>query len=1428
MNRKNPISTQLAPASKGVGIMTRILTTSILAVLLVSFLGCAQELGKIDRVQPDALKKSLFAGELYFKQTVIDAPATGAYSFIGDQGSMVRGVFDIQESTLYFYRTYEFVDDAESIGFRSDKDTPLCRAKKGNEELTDQDLEWCNKNLSKAQASRKIVTRTMEVCGASREVPVVVYRGAPIAAWPILGHFDVIYEYNPTTGERMNVQSENTTDRYWSDREFMRVDFAANSVGAYHTMGALADYTSFSIYEGDAAAPDERIRFEDAAGMPTESSAKLAYFDFLTDHVLEGLTDYLEGYGTIPYCWYYPWYSGGVYECVSERIRVRNSFMRVDKVNEGKPSDYVAQGYDDVHMNKFGYFRTERLDWDCNFGTTYSGAMRKSNRHRIWESYVQNPDGSLNYGSMTPKPIVYYLSKGTPRDLVPVSLRLAQEWSEPFDAVAAARKPGAPIDHPMFILCENSDAEAQAALQIDPTSETACWTGSPQAYCAKYCKRMDRPHENGDIRYNFLYAVTEPLQAGLYGFGPSSADPLTGEIITASAYNYAAPMKLGARNAIDVIELLAGVKDWREIEHADDREFENRVKRLVVAGEPPFYSVDDAKHLARNLLDPDVALRLKTAGISTTDRDVSQARLDLLRQMPELEEMVGGEYVRMLFKDPRLGSPAIPSREERAQFSLASFKHEGGWKAQLDYHRKMAERNLYLAEFADGAILGLAREYGARYDAAVCQVVRDLPDSAVDMGAFDDQTNVCTTRKVVDALAAEIRRVDLTSPRAIYLPKSLWWPTKDDRIYATQKAIRDTITQLREQFSKELWQNIYFGVAEHEMGHTLGLRHNFEGSTDALNFDHQYWDLRGQSAGQGWQPTGGAFGDETLEQAAGKMREFQSSTVMEYGAKFNARFQGLGNYDRAAIKYAYGELSETFASPPNLAPFTGYLADPADEDPTDYRTFLVDNNPMERVFRRVHYTKIPELFGGNPAALYERTDFPLENFSQNQPCDPGTADPCGPAQFCEHTFKGDFCVDMGAQVPHRFCSDEQNGVLPTCATWDEGVDAYEIVRNTFNDYEEYWPFWGFQRDSVLFNPSRYNYRIYSTFKTGQRQMQFWLSEYARLNKGDWWQNHFGVPFEEDINGGLSGALATSISFNTMAQALGRPIQGWYGFHTRNERFEPYSQQDSQHFDNASFVYVDEHAGARQMYPNYDYDGYLPVIRSAGAIYDRLNAFEVLTDPGTYLLANPQGEQIRRYLISFYTAFPRQMTRLLGSIMADDHNEFGWCVRRATADAPADDVTVDARRRVFVGPDTIPCDPATEVPLFPEPKYTFPTTKFRMPALAALYGMAYMTQDFETNFLDVTHIYMSGHEDAVAPIGGVTPVTFADPLSGKIYSAHPSNDATLYDVAVQIVNHANKEFARFQGESEGYYLSDLQYLVGKLELFRGMARTFSYY
>ena len=66
---------------------------------------------------------------------------------------------------------------------------------------------------------------------------------------------------------------------------------------------------------------------------------------------------------------------------------------------------------------------------------------------------------------------------------------------------------------------------------------------------------------NGDLRYSFLHWVDRPQVQGPLGYGPSSADPETGEIISAAAYIYGGALDTYAKFAVDSVQLANGKLD---------------------------------------------------------------------------------------------------------------------------------------------------------------------------------------------------------------------------------------------------------------------------------------------------------------------------------------------------------------------------------------------------------------------------------------------------------------------------------------------------------------------------------------------------------------------------------------------------------------------------------------------------------------------------------------------------------------------------------------------------------------------------------------------------------------------------------------------------------------------------------------------------
>jgi hypothetical protein len=214
---------------------------------LVTSTGCAQSIGDIDRTQPDLIAKEHFEeGQWFLRETVVDVPPTSPTSMIGDMGQLEQVVWDIQQDWLVGYRAYEQVP--------------------GLDGQAASDL---------ANPSSQPVAAGL---GTGREEDV--YKGNPVVAYRISAHVDVQRGYNARTGEQNNIISENTTDRPWYERKFMRVDWATNSVDSFITE-PFTFWPIFGMRETFSQYVPTNEGGEDAFFMETDDeTGKATYIDF--------------------------------------------------------------------------------------------------------------------------------------------------------------------------------------------------------------------------------------------------------------------------------------------------------------------------------------------------------------------------------------------------------------------------------------------------------------------------------------------------------------------------------------------------------------------------------------------------------------------------------------------------------------------------------------------------------------------------------------------------------------------------------------------------------------------------------------------------------------------------------------------------------------------------------------------------------------------------------------------------------------------------------------------------------------------------------------------------------------------------------------------------------------------------------------------
>lgn len=389
----------------------------LFAVLALWLVGCATEVGDIDRTEPDKIKKSDLRGVWYMVMTVVDAPVPTPFTFNGEMnfGGGVKVIFDIQEDYLVAYPISEvYIEGAEE--------------------------PW-----------KKSQIRNYWDEGKSDEF-LEIYVGQPVAAYKINGHFDVIRQYNPQTGDESNIIVEDSKDRYWYEREYIRVDWSDTAVADLMFLASVdSNSVDYYVQEYEVDNPDAFEMTEDSINFVTKLHAQPASASSCSI------------YGIAPY------------DCAGAVIKSRTSFRKVDPNNDYVPLRYPE--YD--HQDRFGFFMTEKYGYDVNNGITLEGKVWFANRWNIWQNSrtatpIMDPEAdetipcmkdeeceglhdgqvhcmvgdwwaeghcvtwdTISYTDRTPKPIVYHLNTTWPMQLMRTAYNTSDEYSDVYGETVA-------------------------------------------------------------------------------------------------------------------------------------------------------------------------------------------------------------------------------------------------------------------------------------------------------------------------------------------------------------------------------------------------------------------------------------------------------------------------------------------------------------------------------------------------------------------------------------------------------------------------------------------------------------------------------------------------------------------------------------------------------------------------------------------------------------------------------------------------------------------------------------------------------------------------------------------------------------------------------------------------------------------------------
>ena len=462
----------------------------------------------------------------------------------------------------------------------------------------------------------------------------------------------------------------------------------------------------------------------------------------------------------------------------------------------------------------------------------------------------------------------------------------------------------------------------------------------------------------------------------------------------------------------------------------------------------------------------------------------------------------------------------------------------------------------------------------------------------------------------------------------------------------------------------------------------MGLRHNFAGSVDSLNYHPQYWQLRTRNNAEkackdvttpntaGTKCVGPRWMDPvTDDEVNGLVWKWGSSTVMDYPGDQTQDMNDIGSYDKAYMRFMYGEVVDV------------------DRDAVDgtnkgkaYVGVLDGFGGIGgQTVGGVHYSNYNDAYkilgtcdagDGKNALTAKCTGFDLAYVPTR---DMETVDKYGAsvtairpdlvANFARTKDKNLF-GDGKKRIrhPYMFGSDEYAdfGNLPIFR-FDAGADSYEQMQFLISTYENRYIFDNFRRDRVTFNSASVMSRVSDRYFD---KIQGFVKSFALL------LGFAQSPGSATADPGdlMPLALASSDAMAMFSRVLTRPEPGGYQIAAvapgQPMAFGTGLDINGQINNPKGDFMVRLGSGeGRYIHNDYDYtQGYWwgSYQKFAGTSYEKLYAAYYLYEGYNHFISNSKEDYIdgRYKNLNFSSLYPNQVRRLFANIMAGDPMTLG--------------------------------------------------------------------------------------------------------------------------------------------------------------------------
>jgi len=1170
------------------------------------------------------------------------------------------------------------------------------------------------------------------------------HAGEPIAAWAISDHFDVWHQYNPATGEQLPVLYE-AKEKPWYEREYVRVDWTRNLVDGYGFF--MGSKLTQILEEGALKVEAADVQAND----PSDPDYRILTDNYLDVVARETVTPMVLD---TPSGWSSYFYPGAPVSQVDYRF----SFMRAT------PRDYAPLYYPDPMFEKFGYFRLERDTYDPLRGVTdFKDYFME--RWNLWQKVhsAKTCSAHAECGGGADKGVTCDLQRRDAQGLGRCTLPYAERGVKP---IVYFLSPDFPEDRYLSASCMIAQGWNVAFKQV--LSKLLGKGYAAPALDDAFAKTCT------------LNGFREP-PAGSPEFDPAKHDAFILKRATKTCDDQ------GREGMGDRWCQRAGDLRYSMIYYSKAPSLGSPLGYGPVADDP-----ETGEILQGNAFVYGAALDSYRAFVAD-NFDLATGELGEL-------DMTTGESIRQYYQN--LSGNVFPPTGPVPGFmpkDLESLKERlQGLKDKAESMQRMSPkaRTPYLGAFKGTSVEAL------------------LTDNAEFKNSFGLDVRVPMDERMLDQVSPlragslrqseKIRKLDALlgdSRHCVYRPNEYTDATVNFLVnkYARQGLDRKTTID-------RVMEAVYRGVTEHEVGHTVGLRHNFEASFDRDNYFDAYYPIVHDPAHADPDPV--QFSEKNPKALPLTPTEYQQfdaartvkrherdelgiklhqySSIMDYGGQFYSDLRGLGKYDKAAVKFGYGSLVEVFDGPPDEA------------------------NGRANRLDKVWYP------GGEPcgaAGTLRNSDCPYAGAGQT--CQPG---PKADRGVCSG-FDQDAARNASSYTPvkYRFCSDERTDDRPFCNRFDEGASSLEIVENMIEMYDRLYVFNNFRRYRAGFNTWNYYNRIWGRyFYTMAKQYssllyQLYYNQSAVLSTGA---------------GSFSDMLAAAVkAMNFFGRVLMTPDVGAY-------RSRPLDVVDGhQRFIYERFSGDCNAAGTGDLkaclgvgkhYWSVWETGYYGQIERqsrVGVFLDKIFAIEALTNRNW---GNPNAID-ESYPLSFYDGFKGEMLNLFSGIISQDLARYAPTIVDVTT--PAGHEKGVQYRDIWTGsffgassadlsynssplvhyPGSVDSDTryAGSDLLNPEGFSTF----VRLYAL--IYSMQFWPSVYDQTYNDYMQLYSFGGPEVRFPADGREVIAYESPRRKKIYMAvqTPDKKSIIFPLVAQAAQ-IKDDYDRFrsmtpaQADAEG--------------------------